>query len=268
MEWRERDGVRWLEAELGMATTGRSERLNVAQPRPADARAAFTSRLAGISRAPYDSLNLGVLTGDQREAVVENRLRLAAALAIDPGRVVMGRQVHGAEIAAHQGPQDPPHFETPGEHPPSEHDGHTTAEDDLALLVLVADCVPIALSGPGGVAMLHAGWRGMAAGIVGKGAVAIAATHAAIGPSIGPCCFEVGEEVAAAFAPLGPSVSTDPRRVDLRAVATALLGRAGVGEIEVSDLCTRCNPDLFFSHRGQGPETGRQAGLVWRTAGG
>jgi len=247
MEWREQDGLRWLQAELP------------------GARAVFSSRLGGVSERQHEALNLGLLTGDDRGFVVENRHRLAQALELDPARVVIGRQVHGAELASHVEPQEPAHFATPGEAPPPAVDGHSTAEVDLALLVLVADCVPIALSGPGGVAMLHGGWRGLAAGIVGKGAAAVEATHAAVGPAIGPCCFEVGEEVLAAFAPLGPGVSRGSH-IDLRAATSALLERAGVEQLEVSDLCTRCNPDLFFSHRGQGADSGRHAGMIWRTA--
>ena len=128
--------------------------------------------------------------------------------------------------------------------------------------MFVADCLPIAVAGDGGVAMLHGGWRGLAAGIVGAGVEAVAGRAAAIGPGIGPCCYEVGEEVLAAFAPLGEGVAVG-RMLDLKAVARALLERAGVTEIEDAGLCTSCNQDLFFSHRGGGPETGRQAGIAW-----
>ncbi len=244
MIWLERNEVRWLQAEMPGAT------------------AAFTTRLGGVSVAPWDQLNLGVLTGDAEDSVRENRARMAAAIGIDADRVVIGRQVHGAEIAAHAAPQSPAPFSTPG-HDPPEVDGHHTGESGLALLVFVADCLPIALSGADGVAMLHGGWRGLAGGIVERGVEAVAATDARVGPGIGPCCYEVGDEVVAAFEPLGGDIAT-ARRLDLPEVARRLLERAGVGRIEVSDLCTRCNPELFFSHRGQGPETGRQAGIVWR----
>ena len=123
--------------------------------------------------------------------MVENRRRLAAALGREPDRVVIGRQVHGAELASHHGPQDPSPFATPGV-AVAEADGHVTAEPGLAALVFVADCLPIALAGPGGVAMLHCGWRGLAAGILARGVEAVGATDAAIGPGIGPCCYEVG----------------------------------------------------------------------------
>ena len=249
MEWRESDGIRWLAAELPGAS------------------AAFSTRLGGVSEGSFESLNLGILTADVAEAVRENRRRLSATLALEPERVVIGRQVHGAEIAHHEGPQEPAPWAAPGPDPPGV-DGHVLTAPGLAGLVFVADCLPIALAGADGVAILHGGWRGLAAGIVGAGVDAIAATAAAIGPGIGPCCFEVGDEVLAAFAPLGPGLA-DERMLDLVAVARRLLERAGVaeGSIESADLCTRCHPDLFFSHRGQGPDTGRQAGVAWGHAG-
>jgi polyphenol oxidase len=246
LRWRESGGVRRLEAELP------------------GARAAFSTRLGGSGAAPFDSLNLGLLTGDERETVLANRCALALALGIDPARVVIARQVHGAELVEHAGPQRPAPYL--GEAEPPEADGHRTAAAGVAALVFVADCLPIALSGPRGVAMLHGGWRGLAAGIVGDGVSAIGATHAAIGPGIGPCCFEVGPEVLAAFAPLGDGLASGSM-LDLLAVARRLLERAGVRSVVASTLCTRCNPDLFFSHRGQGPRTGRQGGLVWRLGG-
>jgi hypothetical protein len=246
VEWKSDQELRWLEAELP------------------GARAAFSSRLGGVSEGAWAELNLGYLTGDDPAAVRENRRRLAAALGLAPERVVIGRQVHGAELARHAGPQSPSPFAEPGVTDPPEVDGHVLAgpEPDLGLLVFVADCLPIALTGEGGVAMLHGGWRGLAAGIVGSGVEAVAASAAAVGPGIGPCCFEVGEEVLAAFAPLGPGLA-EGRMLDLPEVARRLLERAGVERVEISDLCTRCHPELFFSHRGQGPETGRQAGIVW-----
>jgi hypothetical protein len=114
--------------------------------------------------------------------------------------------------------------------------------------------------------MLHCGWRGLAAGIVARGATAVGATSAAIGPGIGPCCYEVGEEVLTEFDDLdGVALG---RMLDLTAVATALLERAGVSGIEPSGLCTSCNPELFYSHRRDDGRTGRQAGLAWLTRGG
>ena len=242
MEWREREGVRWLEAEL-----------------PA-ARAAFSTRLGGVSHEPYDALNVAIMTGDERDDVRENRLRLAAALGREPDGVVMGRQVHGAELREHAERQEPRVYADVVKSP-DEVDAHATADPGLTPLVMVADCLPVALDGPGGVAMAHCGWRGLAAGIVARAATAVDAEAAAVGPGIGPCCYEVGDEVLTEFADLDGVA--DGRMLDLSAVAHALLERAGVEATETSGLCTKCNPDLFYSHRRDGGRTGRQAGLVW-----
>jgi purine-nucleoside/S-methyl-5'-thioadenosine phosphorylase / adenosine deaminase len=244
MEWLRRNGVRWLEAELP------------------GARAAFSTRVGGVSDSPYSSLNLAVLTGDRREDVRENRRRLADALDLDPGEVLIGRQVHGAEIARHDAAPIPNAYADPGpDLPPA--DGQLTDRPGLAPLVMVADCLPVAIAGPGGVAMLHCGWRGLAAGIVARGVEEVGATAAAIGPGIGPCCYEVGPEVLVEFDALGEGIA-DGRMLDLRAVVRRLLERAGVDSVAGSELCTRCNPELFFSHRRDGERTGRQAGVAWR----
>jgi len=243
MDWRERDGVRWLEATMH------------------GAHAAFTTRLGGVSEPPFDTLNLGVLTDDDEDAVRENRRRLAAALGVDPGQVPIGLQVHGAEILRHTSPQSPSPFATPGS-PLPEADGHVVTAPGLTPLVFVADCLPVALLGPRGLALLHCGWRPLAAGIVGKGAAMVEATEAAIGPGIGPCCYEVGDEVLAAFDGLGEGIA-DGRMLDLPEVARRLLAAAGVRKVEVAGLCTSCEADIFFSHRRDGSRTGRQAGLAW-----
>jgi YfiH family protein len=247
MNWRQRDGLRWLEAGL-----------------PGGA-AAFSTRVGGVSSGAFESLNLGVLTDDARDSVVENRRRLSAALGLEPEGVVTGLQVHAAEIATHTGPQQPSPFALPGS-PNPEADGQVIPDAGLTGLVFVADCLPVALSGPGGTAILHCGWRGLAGGIVARGVAAVGAVAAAIGPGIGPCCYEVGEEVLAAFEPLGPEIA-DGRMLDLPEVARRLLGRAGVGEVDSADLCTFCEEDLFFSHRRDRGTTGRQAGLAWVTDG-
>jgi len=243
MEWRENGGVRWLEADLGRA------------------RAAFPTRLGGVSEPPFDRLNLGILTEDAEAAVLENRRRLAVALGLDPERVLIGLQVHGAELLFHAGPQRPSRFAEPGGELP-EVDGHVASDPGLAPLVLTADCLPVALCGPGGVAMLHCGWRGLAAGILAAGVEAVAATEAAIGPGIGPCCYEVGEEVLEAFAELGPGIARG-RMLDLVEVAQRQLAAAGVAAVQTTDLCTSCEPELFFSHRRDQGRTGRQGGIAW-----
>jgi YfiH family protein len=243
LRWREKDGVRWQEAALPGAT------------------AAFSTRLGGVSEPPFDTLNLGRLTGDS--GVGENRHRLTAALGIDPHGVLIGRQVHAAHVRRHDGPTEPSAYAEPAPGLP-EADGHATDRPGLAPLVFVADCLPVGLAASGGVAMIHCGWRGMAAGIVRRGVEEVGATAAAIGPSIGPCCYEVGDEVRAAFSSLGKGLGAG-RMLDLREVARRLLAEAGVEHVEVSDLCTSCHPELFFSHRRDHGCTGRQAGLVWRT---
>jgi YfiH family protein len=242
VEWREQEGVRWLYAELP------------------GARAAFSTRIGGVSEPPYETLNVGVLTGDQPGHVGENRRRLADAVERDPEGVVMGRQVHGAKLARHDDPQEPRVYADVVKSP-DEVDAQATSNPQLTPLVMVADCLPVALVGPEGVAVAHCGWRGLAAGIVAEAVSAVEAEAAAIGPGIGPCCYEVGDEVLTAFGDLDGVARG--RMLDLTAVATALLGRAGVSAVEPSGLCTSCNPELFYSHRRDGERTGRQAGLVW-----
>ncbi|HEX6153275.1 MAG TPA: polyphenol oxidase family protein [Solirubrobacterales bacterium] len=237
MEWRERDGVKWLEADLGSGG------------------AAFSTRLGGVSERPYDSLNLGLLTDDAEDAVIENRHRLASALGFEPGRLVFARQVHGTRLVDHR-IGSPEVVE--------EADGHVIAEAGLAPLVFVADCLPVAMSGPGGVAIVHAGWRGLAGGILAAAAEAVEAEAAAIGPGIGPCCYEVGEEVLTAFSDLGEGVAKG-RMLDLPEVARRSLAKAGVEHVESAGLCTSCEDELFFSHRRDEGRTGRQAGVAWRS---
>ncbi len=252
MEWVESDGLRWLEADLG------------------GARAAFSTRLGGVSEPPFDSLNLGLLTDDDPGRVHENRLRLATALGRDPERIVFSRQVHGARLLTHSADASPfrGSFGThtvprePRNLVVEEADGHVVTAPDTAALVFAADCLPVALWGPGGVAMLHCGWRGLAAGIVAAGAAAVEARAAAVGPGIGPCCYEVGPGVRSAFAGLGEGVAAGSI-LDLPEVALCLLREAGVERIESADLCTSCEEPLFFSHRRDAGRTGRQAGLAW-----
>jgi YfiH family protein len=242
LRWRQRAGIRWLEAEL------------------AGARAAFSTRLGGVSEPPFSSLNLGRAGGDPE--VRENRARLATALGIDPERVLIGRQVHGADVVRHREPMRPDAYADPTPSLP-EGDGQVALRDGLVPLVLVADCLPVALAGSEGVAMIHCGWRGLAAGIVEQGVEATGARAAAIGPGIGSCCYEVGEAVLTGFEALGPGLAAG-RMLDLREVARRLLQQAGVEEIEISELCTSCHPELFFSHRRDREPTGRQAGVAWR----
>jgi polyphenol oxidase len=244
MEWHEREGVPWLEAELP------------------EARAAFSTRQGGISTGPFESLNLGWVTGDERESVYENRRRVARAADFEPANVLSAFQVHGAEILRRdRAPDGVPYLRPPAD--PPEADGHATSVVGLAPIVLVADCLPVALSGERGVAMLHCGWRGLAAGIIERGVAEVGAVAAAIGPGIGRCCFEVGDEVLARFEHLGEGIA-DGRMLDLAEVAQRQLEAAGVTAIEHAGLCTSCEEELFFSHRRDHGETGRQAGVVVR----
>ena len=221
------------------------------------ARALFTTRRGGVSQGPYESLNLGMWTDDDPAAVIENRRR-AAALA---GGAVLaqGRQAHGATVRRVAEPPEEP----------AEADGQATELPGVAPIVLVADCLPVAVAGEGAVTMLHCGWRGLAAGIVAEGARAVREVGAdgplaaAIGPGAGGCCYEVGEEVHAEFGEFEGVRSG--QRLDLKRIARLQLEKAGIQEVHDAQLCTICSdPGLFFSHRRDQGVTGRQAGLVWR----
>jgi YfiH family protein len=218
------------------------------------ARAVFSTRQGGVSEGPYTSLNLGVLTDDDPENVSTNRDRLAARIGLDRERVAMGWQVHGNELLEWDGPPRPgAGLERV--------DGHLTAVPGLALLVLVADCYPVALAGGGRAAMLHCGWRGLSEGIVARAVGRFEEPPAAaVGPGIARCCYEVGPEVLAAFEHV--EGAADGRMLDLRAVVSHELASAGVGVVEHLDHCTSCRDDLYFSHRRDNGVTGRQCGLV------
>jgi YfiH family protein len=230
-----------------------------------DARVVFSTRKGGVSEGPYESLNLGILTDDEPDRVARNRAILADGVGLDPTDIAMGWQVHGTDIESWDAPPAPGRdgFGEPGAEL-ARVDGHVTDLAGLGLLVLVADCLPVALAAPGRVAMLHCGWRGLAGGIVGRGVEMFdEPPAAAVGPGIGRCCYEVGPEVLEAFSHV--EGAAQGRMLDLRAVAEAKLRAAGVERVEHVDLCTHCRPDLFFSHRRDGGVTGRQSGLAWRT---
>ncbi len=222
----------------------------------------FTTREGGISEGPYRSLNLGALTRDAAENVFENRRRACAAIGADPERAAMAYQVHGGEVAK-AAPQGVVAY---AQRPRC--DGLWTDEPGQGLMLLTADCLPIALARANGdrptLAILHAGWRGLLAGLPQAGVAALnGPVCAAIGPGIGPCCYEVGEEVAEPFrAAFGADVIRG-RRLDLWTAAERALRAAGVERVERTDLCTACHPELFFSHRRDAGVTGRQ-GVVAR----
>jgi YfiH family protein len=222
----------------------------------------FSTRAGGVSEGPYASLNIGAQTDDLPERVIENRTLLAASAGLAPEAVAIGQQVHGVEIQRWDAV--PAVALTDIAAPRAEVDGHVTALPGLALLVQVADCLPVALASADRVAMVHCGWRGLAGGIVARAVAELDASPAAVvGPGIGRCCFEVGPEVLAAFADV--EGAAEGRMLDLRMVAEARLRAAGVERVEHVDLCTSCREDLFFSHRRDGGVTGRQCGIVWRT---
>ena len=213
-------------------------------------RVAFSTRVGGVSEGPFASLNLGKLTLDREEHVEENRRRLCADMDTDASRLALNRQRHSAVVnRAQAGSRGEPG------------DGLWTDEPGLPLLTLTADCVPIALAREDRptLAVLHAGWRGLLDGIVAAGVAAAGGTlRAALGPAIGPCCYEVGPEVAEPFrGRFGRDVVTN-RMLDLWTAAERALGEAGVAKVERFDLCTSCNPELFFSHRRDDGLTGRQ----------
>jgi hypothetical protein len=218
----------------------------------------FSTREGGVSEGPYASLNLGRLTGDDVERVDENRRRLCAAVGAELEPLALNRQVHSAlvhrAVAGRRG--------EPG-------DGLWTDEPGLPIVAMTADCLPVALARDGGtpaVAVLHVGWRGLLGGIVDRGVETLGGrARAAIGPAIGPCCYEVGPEVAEPFADAFGSDVLRGRNLDLWTSAERALRAAGVEHVERVDLCTACNPRLFFSHRRTGKPRGVQ-GVVARVA--
>lgn len=216
------------------------------------ARVLFTTRAGGVSGGPYASLNLGTNTDDEPAKVAENRERLAA---MTGAGLALGRQVHDAHV--HRA-QEPGHA--------GDADGQVTTSHGVACTVLTADCLPVALIAPAGVAMLHAGWRGLAAGVLEtglKGLDSVGGVVAAIGPGAGRCCYEVGDEVRAAFAREADDVR-EGANLDLPLIAQRRLHRAGITEVHHTHVCTMCDP-CFFSHRRDRGVTGRQAGVAWLT---
>jgi YfiH family protein len=227
--------------------------------------AAVSSRLGGVSAPPFGSLNLGRVPGDDPRAVGENRARLASALGLAPGPCLAPRQVHGDRVVAVQGGS--PH--------PGEADGLATTSPGLALVILVADCVPVFVADPRlrAAALVHAGWRGTAAGIARRAVETLAEAFgsepsdlwAAVGPSIGPCCYEVDGPVMARFDPevLQPG-RPGHAHLDLWEANRRQLVAAGLrgDRIAVAALCTACHTDRLFSHRAERGRTGRLAAVL------
>jgi YfiH family protein len=231
------------------------------------ARAVFTTRRGGHSVGPYASLNLGFATDDDPEAMERNRAGLPVA--IGSPQPSFTYQVHGAEVRritdlARDRSERP------------RVDGQATNLPGVAMAALVADCLPIAVAGGDAAAMLHAGWRGLEGGVIAAGVRAVrelgsdrpdgreAELAAAIGPGAGPCCYEVGDEVHAAFAAYAGVRRGD--NLDLKEIARRQLTAAGVSAVYDLTLCTLCAaPGLLYSHRRDGGVTGRQAGVAWLT---
>jgi YfiH family protein len=229
---------------------------------PGPYEVAFSTRVGGVSTGPYESLNLGALTHDDPQHVVENRRRLCGELGADPARATMAYQRHSAEVAEAK----PTGIVEPGTRfEPC--DGLWSDEAGQPMLLLTADCVPVAIARTNGaapaLALLHVGWRGLLAGIVEAGVRALGGGKlaAAVGPSIGPCCYEVGDDVAEPYrARFGGEVVADGR-LDLWRSTELALREAGCAAIERFDVCTSCHPELFFSHRRDRGITGRQGVL-------
>jgi polyphenol oxidase len=232
--------------------------------------AAFTERTGGVSEGAFRSLNLGLATDDSPNRVFDNRRRVTSAIGLD--QVAALRQVHGSTVVhVDAGPEwhgfDGRRREVP------RGDALSTAAADLGLVVLTADCVPVVMADPftGLLAVVHAGWRGVAAGILMQAIATFpepGRVHAAIGPAIGPDHYEVGEEVVAAVASASEGGAITRRRaprpyLDLPGTVAQILGEHGVRHIERSEECTACWPDRFFSYRRDGP-TGRQALIAAR----
>lgn len=225
---------------------------------------AFSTRVGGVSEGAFESLNLGIYTADDPERVVENRRRLTDRVGIDAERVRMAWQQHGAVVRE----ATPEGILTPGtRHEPC--DGWWSDEPGQGMMLVTADCLPVAIARANGarpaLAVLHVGWRGLLEGLVEATASALgpARLEAAIGPGIGPCCYEVGEEVADPFVGRFGEDVIDRGNLDLYAATERALVEAGCSKVERVEMCTSCNPDLFFSHRRDGPRTGRQ-GVIAR----
>lgn len=231
---------------------------------PSGVRAAFSLRSGGASAAPWNSLNLGLHVGDDPLAVRDNRSRLRHALQL-PAEPVWLEQVHGTDVLSVEG-------ELPST---LRGDAIVTRAANVVLAIMVADCLPILLTADDGSVLgaAHAGWRGLAAGVLEKtvASMRVPATgiHAWLGPCIGLEHFEVGAEVRAAFIAAGDDATNfraNPQgkfQCDLVAIARARLARLGIASVGGGQWCTAADPVRFYSHR-RDQRTGRMAALLWR----
>ena len=226
---------------------------------PREARVAFSTRRGGVSEGSFASLNLGLLTEDEPTCVVENRRRLVEAVGGDPEEATMALQVHGGRVTEAR-PLGVVRQGTPYERS----DGLWTDVAGRALMLVTADCLPVALAAGEGarrLAVLHVGWRGLLEGIVENGVDALGgggSVHAAIGPGIGPCCYEVGEDVSARYRERFGADVARGGRLDLPLATARALREAGCVSVERVGSCTSCDPARFFSHRRDRGRTGRQ----------
>ena len=226
---------------------------------PADGyEVVFTTRLGGVSEGPYTSLNLGRKSGDVVERVDENRRIACGSIGADVEKLALNHQVHSTRVV-----QAAPGAR--GEHA----DGLWTDTPGLPILAMSADCLPIVLVRRNGeapaVAVLHAGWRGLLEGIAASGVTALGggSLAAAVGPAIGPCCYEVGEEVAAPYRERFGDDVVRNGRLDLWTSVERALRAAGVERVDRFDRCTACEPETFFSHRRDAGNTGRQGVIAY-----
>ncbi len=248
-----------------MSTAARGQ-LSTSAPDLGDGvAAAFTGRTGGVSKPPYESLNLGLGVGDDPAAVQANRAALARACGLPPASLTFMRQVHGAEVW----------YAGPGStEPPGPVDAMFTDQPGRALCVLVADCVPVLIADPVAriVGAAHAGREGLVAGVVPALVAAMTAAgaspalmRAVTGPAICGGCYEVPESMRAAVGAVVPAASCDTfagtAGLDIACGVRAQLAVAGVGSVAADSRCTR-ESDGLYSYRRDGV-TGRFAGLVW-----
>jgi hypothetical protein len=224
---------------------------------PGPYEVAFSTRRGGVSEGSYESLNLGRLTGDDPDRVAENRSILCAELGADESQLTYNRQVHGGKVHRAQPDQSG-----------REGDALWTDVRGRPLLGFAADCLPIVLARTAGarpaLAVVHAGWRGLLEGVIANAAAALETAFAAvIGPGIGPCCYEVGADVAVPFAEAFGWDVVREGKLDLWTSAQRALNVAGAVGVERTDLCTSCRPELFFSHRRDHGTTGRQGVIAF-----
>ena len=230
-------------------------------PAPANVQAAVTTRIGGQCRPPFAAFNVAQHVGDVAATVARNRQMLRDALAL-PVEPCWLEQVHGREtVAAESGAG-------------AAADASYTRTTGVACTVMVADCLPLLICDSTGsqVAAAHAGWKGLAGGVIESILVTFpdpSDVMVWLGPAIGPCHYEVGAEVKAAFedgvAGFAPSARRGHWMMDLYALARSRLARAGVKQVFGGDLCTYCDEERFYSYRRDG-QTGRIAALIWLAA--